>query len=81
MLTRQIGLSPDSISIQSADSVSLNKMPDVTGMGARTALYALRERGLQVTLKGRGRVTDQSKEAGTPVKRGEQVQLTLEWSD
>ena len=50
-------------------------------MGARTALYALRERGLQVTLKGRGRVTDQSKEAGTPVKRGEQVQLTLEWSD
>ena len=81
MLTRQIGLSPDSISIQSADSVGLNKMPDVTGMGARTALYALRERGLQVTLKGRGRVTDQSKEAGTPVKRGEQVQLTLEWSD
>ncbi len=52
-------------------------MPDVTGMGAKTAVYILESRGLRVQLKGRGSVTNQSISPGEEVKEGDVCVLSL----
>lgn len=68
-----------------ADHVALSKsgtrrntVPDVTGMGARDAVYLLENSGLKVKLRGRGRVKSQSIAPGRPVRRGEECIVTLE---
>ncbi len=53
-------------------------MPDVHGMGARDAVYMVESRGAAVILKGKGKVTAQSKAPGTTIKKGEKVVLTLQ---
>lgn len=53
-------------------------MPDVTGMGARDAVFLIEHRGVRCTLIGRGRVVKQSLEPGHFIKRGDRCQLTLE---
>lgn len=53
------------------------KMPDVRGMGARDAVFMLQKAGLKVKIQGGGRVESQSIEAGTTVKEGATVTLTL----
>ena len=67
------------------DEVSLTRTatprgvtPDVTGMGARDAVYMLESRGLKVRLHGRGRVRSQSFPAGRTIFRGAECVLTLE---
>ena len=55
-----------------------NATPDVTGMGARDAVYLLESRGLRVRVRGRGKVKAQSYAAGKPVVRGRECVLTLE---
>ena len=45
-------------------------VPDVTGMGARDAVYALENCGVKAVVKGRGKVRSQSVAAGLPVKEG-----------
>ena len=45
-------------------------VPDVTGMGARDAVYALENCGVKAVVKGRGKVKSQSVHAGLPVKEG-----------
>ncbi|MDE5947504.1 MAG: transpeptidase family protein [Prevotella sp.] len=67
------------------DEVSLTRTdiprgvtPDVTGMGARDAVYMLESRGLKVRLHGRGRVKSQSFPAGRTIVRGAECVLTLE---
>lgn len=52
--------------------------PDVTGMGARDAVFQLEKRGLKVRLNGRGRVKHQSYPAGRPIMKGSECVLTLE---
>ena len=52
-------------------------MPDVSGMGARDAVYAIESRGVKVTLVGRGRVVEQSIAAGKPIKKGMRCTLRL----
>ncbi|MCI6160359.1 MAG: penicillin-binding protein [Prevotellaceae bacterium] len=52
-------------------------MPDVSGMGARDAVYLLESRGMKVRLEGRGKVTLQSIPAGRTIKRGEVCSLKL----
>ena len=47
-----------------------NVMPDVTGMGARDAVYLLESRGLRVKLYGRGRIVSQSYPAGKVINKG-----------
>ena len=54
------------------------KMPDVTGMGARDAVYLIESRGVRVRLKGRGRVTKQSLPAGHEIKKGDICELILD---
>ena len=53
-------------------------IPDVTGMGARDAVFALEKRGVKAVIKGRGKVKSQSLYAGTAVKQGMKCELYLE---
>lgn len=54
------------------------KMPDLTGMGAKDAVYALQSAGLKAGISGAGRVVRQSIAPGTAVSKGTKVTLTLE---
>ena len=53
-------------------------MPNVTGMGARDAVYQLESRGVKAIVKGRGRVKSQSIYSGTTIKNGMVCELHLE---
>ena len=53
-------------------------IPDVTGMGARDAVFALEKRGVKTIIKGRGKVKSQSLYAGTAIKQGMKCELYLE---
>ena len=53
-------------------------IPDVTGMGARDAVFALEKRGVKTVIKGRGKVKSQSLYAGTAIKQGMKCELYLE---
>lgn len=53
-----------------------DRVPAVTGMGLREALYVLENLGLQVEINGYGKVARQSLKPGTPVK-GQVIRLYL----
>lgn len=67
----------DSHVAMKARKINLGLMPDVTGMGARDAVYLLESRGVSVRIKGRGKVTAQSLQPGKQIKNGEACELTL----
>lgn len=52
-------------------------VPDVSGMGARDAVYLLENQGLKVRLHGTGRVVRQSIAANTACTRGKTIRLEL----
>jgi cell division protein FtsI (penicillin-binding protein 3) len=52
-------------------------LPDLTGMGARDAVYILENLGFKVQLQGRGAVVQQLPVPGTPMKKGSQVIIQL----
>ena len=54
-----------------------NIMPDVTGMGVKDAVYMLELSGLQVTVKGKGKVKEQSITPGTEIIKGQSIILQL----
>jgi cell division protein FtsI (penicillin-binding protein 3) len=47
--------------------ISVQKMPDLEGMGARDAVYVLENLGMQVAVKGYGKVSRQSLRPGDPI--------------
>ena len=53
-------------------------MPDLSGMGARDAVFLLESLGLNVRLQGNGCVSSQSIAAGTPLRRGMTCQIQLD---
>ena len=55
-----------------------NIVPDVTGMGARDAIYLMESRGIKTQIYGRGKVVKQSLMAGTPIKKGAVCSVMLE---
>ncbi len=55
-----------------------NITPDVTGMGAKDAVYLLESRGLKVKIHGRGKVRHQSYPAGKEIVKGCECLLVLE---
>lgn len=68
-----------------ANDVALTKIntqtgvtPDVTGMGAKDAVFILEHCGLKVKIHGRGKVKHQSYPAGKQVMKGCECILTLE---
>ncbi len=56
------------------------QVPDVTGMGARDAVFLLEKSGLRTTLRGIGHVVRQSIAPGTPLSKGKTIHLQLEQS-
>lgn len=68
----------DGINENAADTTALDKMPDLTGMGARDAVFEMQNRGLRVRLTGKGHVKAQSIHPGSHVEKGKTVTLTLE---
>lgn len=52
-------------------------VPDVTGYGLRDAVFRLESMGLRVQVKGQGTVVQQSLKAGTTIKHGARITLTL----
>lgn len=54
-----------------------NTVPNVSGMGARDAIYALESRGLRTRIQGRGKVVGQSIPAGTKVIKGKTISIEL----
>ena len=54
-----------------------HQMPDVTGMGARDAVYLIEKRGVKTHIVGRGRVVNQSIAPGHAIKKGDACMLTL----
>ena len=60
-----------------AVKVNRDQVPNVIGMGARDAVYAIEQTGMKVQLTGKGRVVSQSVTAGTAVQQGKMVYLEL----
>jgi cell division protein FtsI (penicillin-binding protein 3) len=52
-------------------------VPNVVGMGAKDAVFALEGLGLRVLLSGQGRVVSQSVQGGARLVSGQRVTLTL----
>ena len=57
---------------------SKHTVPDVTGMGAKDAVYLLESRHIKARVKGRGKVKSQSIHAGTAIMQGMVCELTLD---
>ncbi len=63
--------------ILKSNIVKNDLMPNVQGMGLRDAIKLLEARGLQVHVRGVGKVVEQSIVPGTPFQRGQAVVLNL----
>ncbi len=64
------------VKIQS-ETVTQGRMPNCRGMSARDAVELLHSLGLKVRVSGYGKVTSQSPQAGTAVKKGAVVVINL----
>ena len=53
-------------------------VPDLSGMGARDAVYAIESRGMKVRIRGFGRVQRQSVAPGTTVVKGRTIVIDLD---
>ena len=71
-----MGLSKKKLNLVDEDTVALNKVPDVTGMGVKDAVFALQKRGLRVRINGCGQITKQDIPAGSVAVKGKQITLT-----
>ena len=58
-------------------NVSPYFMPDVMGMGAKDAIYAIEQTGMKVRISGSGKVVKQSLAAGRPVQPGGTIYIDL----
>jgi cell division protein FtsI (penicillin-binding protein 3) len=67
----------NSIEMTESPKYADDLVPDVTGMGARDAVFLLEKRGVKVTLVGRGKVSSQSLPAGHKIKKGEACVLRM----
>jgi cell division protein FtsI (penicillin-binding protein 3) len=73
----------NSLNIKKKPTLAMKKtssdiIPDLTGMGARDAVYLLESRGVKAVVKGRGKVKSQSIYSGTAIKQGMACELHLE---
>jgi cell division protein FtsI (penicillin-binding protein 3) len=60
-----------------ANPVNKAEVPDVRGMGAQDAVFLLENSGLQVRMKGIGKVKNQSLQPGYKFKKGQTILITL----
>jgi cell division protein FtsI (penicillin-binding protein 3) len=67
---------PQTVSLKEVE-VTPGKIPDVTGMGAKDAVYLLEKQGLKVALSGAGRVKEQSIPEGSEIIQGQTITILL----
>jgi cell division protein FtsI (penicillin-binding protein 3) len=60
-----------------ASGASKGTMPELKGVGLKDALKLCELNGWHVVVKGHGRVSEQSVPAGMPIRKGQQILLTL----
>ncbi len=65
------------VSLVKKKELGNNLIPDVTGMGARDAVYLIEKKGVRCRINGRGKVVEQSLPAGHYIKKGDVCTLTL----
>ena len=63
--------------VKDPDNYASHLVPDVKGLDAPTAVMMLERRGIDVALKGTGRVVAQSLPAGSEIKPGSTITLSL----
>ncbi|NDP20818.1 MAG: transpeptidase family protein [Paludibacter sp.] len=61
-----------------AVSFTGNKIPDLTGMGAKDAVYLAERMGLYVRVQGHGKVISQNLTPGTVAKKGSMISINLQ---
>ena len=71
-----MGLSKPQLNLVEADTVPLNQVPDVSGMGVKDAVFALQKRGLRVRINGCGQIVKQDIAPGSVAVKGKQITLT-----
>jgi len=59
------------------NAIVKDRVPDVTGMTFRDAIYLLEKSGLRVLHEGKGRVTNQSLSPGAKFSRGTRIRIVL----
>jgi cell division protein FtsI (penicillin-binding protein 3) len=64
-----------------ADNQDNKYMPALSGLGLKDALYICESEGLIVKIKGTGRVIDQSITAGSPIAKGQSINLELKTTE
>ncbi len=64
--------------ITAPESTKANQVPNVIGMGAKTAIHTLRQKNLNVNVQGSGKVVSQSMAAGAHFKPGQTITIRLE---
>jgi cell division protein FtsI (penicillin-binding protein 3) len=69
--------SANAVALRRERQYGKSSVPDVTGMGARDAVYLLESRGVKVKIVGRGKVTKQSLAPGTKIRKGSTCIITL----
>jgi len=57
--------------------VQEGRVPNVIGMGAKDAIFALEKSGLRVSFTGKGQVVSQSVTPGQNVARGQAISIVL----
>jgi cell division protein FtsI (penicillin-binding protein 3) len=58
-------------------SFSRGLVPNVREMGLKDAVYLLENSGLVIVVRGKGKVANQSIQAGARVRRGDRIVLTM----
>ena len=71
-----MGLTDKRLDVAESDTMSLTKVPDVTGMGAKDAVYALQKRGMRVRINGFGQIVKQDIAPGSFATKGNTITLT-----
>ncbi|MGV3504124.1 MAG: penicillin-binding protein [Adhaeribacter sp.] len=69
--------SQDRALIWKPNRLRAGRVPNVTGMTLRDALFVLGNQGIKVISQGVGRVGSQSLEPGSPIQKGSVITLTL----
>ena len=71
-----MGLTDKHLNTEEPDTLPLNLVPDVLGMGVKDAVYTLQKRGLRVRINGRGPIVKQDVAPGSPATKGKTITLT-----
>ncbi len=67
--------------ILSGSKINKSLVPDVKNMGLRDALFLLESLGMKVSVEGKGKVAEQSLPAGTRIRKGMRIRISLKHGD